>query len=97
MRAPFRNAKGSGRKELLGNDAYVGIGETVHAVPPPVPACTTETVCADTPAAETVTVAVRAVAFAFACAVSVNVTLPAAEPLRRSDARLPRVWPRAKG
>ena len=54
---------------------YEGMGGTVHAVPPPVPACVTVTVCDGTPVAETVTVAERADVPVFCCAVTVTVPL----------------------
>ena len=75
MRVPFMNMNGSGRNELLGSEAYVGTGGTLHVVPPPVPAWLTVTVCEATPAAETVTRAVRAAVPVFCCAVIVPVPL----------------------
>jgi hypothetical protein len=51
------------------------MGGTVHAVPPPVPACTTLTVCEATPVADTVTFAERDDVPVFANAVVVTVPL----------------------
>ena len=75
MRVPFRNVNGSGRNELLGNEAYVGIGGNVQPVPPPVPAWVVVTDCEVAPVADAVTMAVRAGAPVFCCAVTVTVAL----------------------
>jgi hypothetical protein len=69
------NVNGSGRKELVGNDAKEGIGGTLHSPVPPLPLCVTVTVCDGTPVAETVTVAARAEVLVFSCAVTVTVPL----------------------
>ena len=69
------NVNGSGRKELVGKDAKVGICGVAHPPPPPPPLCVTVTVWDGAPVAETVTVAVRAEALVFSCAVTVTVPL----------------------
>jgi hypothetical protein len=74
-REPFKNVNGSGRKELAGKDAKVGIGVAAHPPPAPLPLCVTVTVRDGAPGAETVTVAVRAEALVFSCAVTVAVPL----------------------
>src|SRR5262245_45641933 len=76
MRVPFMNVNGSGKNELLGSEANDGIGGTVQAPPPPVPACTTVTVCEAAPLAAAVTSALRLELPVFACAVTVTVALP---------------------
>src|SRR5262245_51138470 len=79
MRVPFMNVNGSGKNELLGSEANDGIGGTVQAPPPPVPACTTVTVCEAAPLAAAVTSALREALPALACAVTVTVALPEPE------------------
>src|SRR5262245_29467580 len=75
MRAPLMKVNGSGKNALLGSDANDGMGGTVQAPPPPVPACVTVTVCDGAPLAAAVTSAVRAALPVFACAVTVTVAL----------------------